>query len=122
MLSYDAFVPRLLEAVPQLRLPYQRLKREWRSGELPGTHIVLADAVVPFLAESAAHGALTPIDLVLSFAEQALSQGDERVAEAIYQSLLEPMAETPVLWQYVQRHLGPRTRAFAKGLLRPTPP
>ena len=120
MFSYYALVPRLLEAVPQLRLPYQRLKREWRSGELPGAHIVLADAVVPFLAESAANGVLAPIDLVLSFAEQALEQDDEHIAEAIYQSLLEPMAETPGLWQYVQRHLGLRTRVLAKDLLRPT--
>jgi len=97
-------------------MPYQRLRSEWRSGEAPGPHIVLADAVVPFLEQAHAQGHAEIVQLVLGFAEVALREGDDRVVEAIGQSLLEPMSDRPALWGYAQHQLGPKARSLATGL------
>ena len=112
MIAYHQLLSIMLREVPELRLPFQRLKEEWRSGENPGAHIVLADAVVPFLADLLERGHTRVVDRVLVFAEKAVTEGDERVLEAIGQSLIEPMEARPMLLQYSLGRMGPRLRAF----------
>ncbi|MGA7993005.1 MAG: hypothetical protein WCC53_16375 [Thermoanaerobaculia bacterium] len=73
---------------------------------------MLADAVVPFLADVLERGHPEVVDRVLTFAERALVEGDEGVLEAIGQSLLEPMEDRPTLHQYALQKMGPKLRAL----------
>lgn len=112
MIAYHQLLSAMLKEIPELRLPCQRLKEEWRSGETPGPHVVLADAVVPFLADVLDRGHSEVVDRALAFAERAVTEGDDGVFEAIAQSLLEPMEDRPKLRQYALQRLGPRLRAL----------
>lgn len=114
MIAYHQLLSVMMRDVPQLRLPFQRLKEEWRNGETPGPHIVLEDAVVPFLDELLARGQFETVDRMLAFAEKALGEGDEDVFAAIGQSFIEPIEVRPLLRQYVKPRAGPNVRALMR--------
>lgn len=111
-LPYHRIVTASIAAIPEFRMPYQRLLAEWKSGEKPGAHVVFEDAFVPFLDEIARAGHSDVLTRFAEFVERALVEGDEHVFEAVAQSLLEPLATYPTLQGALRSKLGPRAKVL----------
>ena len=114
MLTYSDLSKRLLEAVPELRIPYeQQLKIS--SGEDPGPHIVFGDVLAPYLVFLLESGQREDIvRRIFEFLEELAVHPDIHVQEVIAQAVVERLAEDKALLSAARKYIGPRTLQFVQ--------
>jgi len=114
VVAYSGLSQRLLEAVPELRIPYeQQLKVS--SGEDPGAHIVFGDVLAPYLILLLESGQREDtVRRIFELLEELAVHPDVHVREVVAQAVVERLAEDKALLSVAGKYMGPRTLQFVR--------
>src|SRR6266851_2547562 len=95
-LTYSQLNSSLLQAIPELRLPYERELRALK-GEQPGPHILFGDVLAPYLIAQLQQNARAGIvTRILAFLEEMASSPDPLVREVVGQAVGEALWNSEV--------------------------
>jgi len=108
-LSYGNLDKRLVEMIPELRVPYESERRWWK-GEKPGQHIIVGDILTPFLRTLLdGGGKLETITRVFAYLEELASSQSKAIQEIVAFSVLEQLIDDQKIIDTARTYMGPRT-------------
>ncbi len=112
MLAYEDLAEALVQAVPELRIPYETEKKYWR-GEKPPQHVVFGNIVPPFLASELQGGERKDVlHRAFSFFEAMADDPDQLVREVVQQEVLASLCGSSAWKARAKRFIGPRSTAL----------
>jgi hypothetical protein len=108
-LTYRRLNEALIEAVPELRVPYEAERRLWRDAQ-PGPHVVYADILGRFLVAELESGARKKLlRRIFAFLEDLAMHPDVQVQEVVQQEVCADLCGYQPWGARRDKYIQPRT-------------